>query len=201
MYNVRSLPLLNVCVQRGHQVFQSNACDIAARSNCFDAGMYYTVLLMMIVISIALVHHLSTVERRRRAIAECARIARVGAPIMIYVWALEGRKKPVPVQAQDQLVPWHLKSKFDKNNKESQSSKSADVSKNEFSDVLYRYYHLFVQGELEQLINSLDCRVKILESGYECENWYAVFEKVPWNADDDTKSGDDQDVKRHKSNE
>ncbi|XP_041457114.1 uncharacterized protein LOC121409278 [Lytechinus variegatus] len=76
-------------------------CDnlrLPYRSNCFDA-----------VISIAVVHHFATVERRIQAIQELARICRPGGLVMIYVWALEQKQRQF--DAQDVLVPWHLQPK------------------------------------------------------------------------------------------
>jgi alkylated DNA repair protein alkB family protein 8 len=81
------------------------------------------------VLSIAVLHHLSTPHRRRRAIAEMARALRVGGRGLVTVWALEqdkpartlARWRPVTVVEGkeeeegeggggegDYLVPWHL---------------------------------------------------------------------------------------------
>ena len=51
------------------------------------------------VLSVAVIHHIATVERRVRALRELARVLRVGGRVMISVWAMEqshrrvGRKK------------------------------------------------------------------------------------------------------------
>lgn len=54
------------------------------RSNLFDA-----------VISIGVIHHMSTEKRRTKAIQELARILKPGGKIMIYVWAMEQRLRKV----------------------------------------------------------------------------------------------------------
>uniref|UniRef100_A0A4W5NZ49 tRNA methyltransferase 9B n=1 Tax=Hucho hucho TaxID=62062 RepID=A0A4W5NZ49_9TELE len=51
------------------------------------------------------IHHLSTKERRIRAIKEMARTLRVGGRIMIYVWAMEQTRRKF--QKQDIFVPWN----------------------------------------------------------------------------------------------
>lgn len=56
---------------------------IAFRSNSFDA-----------CISIAVIHHLSTAERRANAIKELVRIVKPHGCVLIYVWALEQDKDP-----------------------------------------------------------------------------------------------------------
>ncbi|XP_075598130.1 putative tRNA methyltransferase 9B isoform X2 [Balearica regulorum gibbericeps] len=51
------------------------------------------------------IHHFSTEERRMRAIKEMARILRVGGQIMIYVWAMEQKRRRF--EKQDVFVPWN----------------------------------------------------------------------------------------------
>ncbi|XP_034614524.1 probable tRNA methyltransferase 9B isoform X2 [Trachemys scripta elegans] len=64
------------------------------RNECFDA-----------VLSIAVIHHFSTKERRVRAIKEMARTLRVGGQMMIYVWAMEQKRRKF--EKQDVFVPWN----------------------------------------------------------------------------------------------
>ena len=47
------------------------------------------------VISIAVIHHLSTVERRVKAIDELCRITRPGGTLLVYVWAFEQDRRKV----------------------------------------------------------------------------------------------------------
>lgn len=45
-------------------------------------------------------------------------------------------------------------------------------------DLVYkRYYHLFKQGELDELVSRSNT-AKILESGYDRDNWYIIAEKL-----------------------
>ncbi|XP_050434695.1 uncharacterized protein LOC126841927 isoform X2 [Adelges cooleyi] len=57
------------------------------------------------VLSIAVIHHFSTAERRVCAIRELARVLRIGGRIIITVWAMERRHRKF--QSQDVLMPWH----------------------------------------------------------------------------------------------
>ncbi len=47
------------------------------------------------VLSVAVIHHIVTVERRVRAIREIARTLKVGGRVMISVWAMEQRHRKV----------------------------------------------------------------------------------------------------------
>lgn len=47
------------------------------------------------VISVAVIHHFSTEERRLEAINELVRITKPGGTILIYVWAFEQQQKVV----------------------------------------------------------------------------------------------------------
>ena len=56
-------------------------------------------------LSIAVIHHIATVERRVRALRELARVLRVGGKVMISVWAMEQKHRKFA--SQDVLIPWH----------------------------------------------------------------------------------------------
>ena len=114
-------------------------------------------------ISIAVVHHLSTPQRRIQAVAAILELLRrpmgaeTGARALIYVWALEqkhSRRGWDEGDDQDVMVPWVMK-------------QGPEPGKT-FS----RYYHLYRQGELEHDI--VEAGGVILEAGYEKDNWWAV---------------------------
>lgn len=51
-----------------------------------------------------------------------------------------------------------------------------DSSKKQDGQQFLRYYHLFVEGEMEGLVEQLeDC--KLLQSFHEQGNWFVEFEK------------------------
>ncbi|XP_055752537.1 probable tRNA methyltransferase 9B isoform X1 [Salvelinus fontinalis] len=87
-------PLVDSARSQGHEVQLCDCLRLPYRDSCFDG-----------VLSIAVIHHLSTKERRIRAIKEMARTLRVGGRIMIYVWAMEQTRRKF--QKQDIFVPWN----------------------------------------------------------------------------------------------
>ena len=74
-----------VAIAKGRgQVMVSDCLTLPYKDNMFDAA-----------ICIAVLHHLSTEERRRDGISEMVRVLRHGGHGLIYVWAMEQKKKKV----------------------------------------------------------------------------------------------------------
>lgn len=73
-----SSSLISICGSRGHEVLVADAINLPYRSGFGDAA-----------ISIAVLHHLSTEERRKKAIEELVRIVHKGGKVLITVWAVE----------------------------------------------------------------------------------------------------------------
>lgn len=121
-------------------------------------------------ISIAVIHHLSNTERRLKAISELFRIIRKGGSCLIYVWAYEQDKK---FGGKDVFVPWNNQPKFENKVKETDTEKKVDEQKNTI--VYKRYYHLFDEGELEELVvqaaDKYGYTVEIKRAYYDHENW------------------------------
>lgn len=142
----RSIGLLQQSVahdSRRHAALGS-ALDLPYRDTCADAAM-----------SIAVIHHFSTLERRIAAVREAARVVRRGGRLLFTAWAWEQDKfKNEP--SQDLFVKWKLAG----------------------TDETYqRYYHLFEEGELERLCEQV-ASVKLVESYYDTDNWAVILEKV-----------------------
>jgi tRNA (uracil-5-)-methyltransferase TRM9 len=115
-------------------------------------------------ISIAVIHHLSTPERRREAIGAILDSLRNGGKALIYVWALEqksSRRGWDESHEQDVMVPWVMKSGKKNPNEDGSTEK-----------IFQRYYHLYRSGELEADIAAVGGEVS--ESGYEKDNWWAI---------------------------
>uniref|UniRef100_A0A3B4WE36 tRNA (carboxymethyluridine(34)-5-O)-methyltransferase n=1 Tax=Seriola lalandi dorsalis TaxID=1841481 RepID=A0A3B4WE36_SERLL len=207
----RSSALVQICAERGFQAFVSDALSVPLRTASCDA-----------CISIAVIHHFSTQERRLAAVRELVRLLRPGGRALIYVWAFEqeynkqrskylkeqnkehpGNLSPIndtsdgiqephgkarmhtsrhlednyrpgdsmqdvskvidgklsvhtnrtAFNTQDLLVPWHLKEGKRQGGEESGENCNRDPSPSESGPVpvFHRYYHVFQQGELEQL--------------------------------------------------
>lgn len=113
-------------------------------------------------ISIAVVHHLSTRERRVKAIEAILDTLKSNGKALIYVWALEQKNSRRGWDAggeQDVMVPW--------------VTKKGDTSATAESTKTYlRYYHLYQSNELEADIAAAGGRV--LDHGYEKDNWWAI---------------------------
>jgi len=133
------------------EVSQSDALRTPYRNGCMDAA-----------ISIAVIHHFSTNERRVASILELIRIVKDGGAVLIYVWAREQPKKRCEEASNgDVMIPWEVHKKFD-----------------EGETVHERYYHLFRKGELESLCTT-DKRIQAVasvESSYfDKENWCVIL--------------------------
>ncbi|XP_061420048.1 alkylated DNA repair protein alkB homolog 8 [Lethenteron reissneri] len=74
----RSAGLVGICEQRGFQALVCDALALPVRTGACDACL-----------SIAVIHHLSTQDRRLEALRELLRILRPGGRALVYVWALE----------------------------------------------------------------------------------------------------------------
>lgn len=77
-----SPPLIKICADRGHEVLVADAVNLPYRTDFGDAA-----------ISIAVLHHLSTDNRRRKAIEELVRVVKRGGFVLITVWAVEQEDK------------------------------------------------------------------------------------------------------------
>ncbi len=144
--------MLSVCREKGFEVTQGTVLKDPFRDGIFDFAL-----------SIAVIHHMRSRERRLKAIQEMLRVMRTGARGLIFVWAFEEnssvRRHKLTIldgNEQDVLVPWT------KNNCEN-------------TEVHQRYYHLFKRGELDELI--LTCGATIETSGYDRDNYYVIFNK------------------------
>lgn len=152
----RSFELLRICRQQDFDVTLVDGVFLPYRDSCFDA-----------VISVAVVHHLSTNALRRRFLAHFIRVLKRGGRGLIVVWALEkdtsGRKTKSNrgYEKADVMVQWQLQKKY---------------SNGEEEPVYQRYYHMFQGGELEWLLRSFG-EIEITQSWYERENWFVEIEK------------------------
>ncbi|XP_045695866.1 alkylated DNA repair protein alkB homolog 8 isoform X2 [Phyllostomus hastatus] len=92
----RSQNLVDICRERQFQAFISDALAVPIRSGSCDA-----------CISIAVVHHFATTERRVAALQELVRLLRPGGKALIYVWAMEQEynKKKSKYLREDRTSP------------------------------------------------------------------------------------------------
>lgn len=78
----RSQNLVDICRERQFQAFVCDALAVPIRSGSCDA-----------CISIAVIHHFATAERRVAALQELVRLLRPGGKALVYVWAMEQEYK------------------------------------------------------------------------------------------------------------
>ncbi|KAL8366101.1 hypothetical protein RB595_004734 [Gaeumannomyces hyphopodioides] len=156
---------------------------------------------------IAVVHHLSTRDRRVAAVAELLRCLRRGGTALVFVWALEqasSRRGWDKGSDQDLLVPWVMKGDQGRERKKnrakeegenrdtgaadsvaeandaiaaSQDPADADADAGAPDRTFHRYYHLYRKGELEEDVAAAGGVV--VDSGYERDNWWAIARRDP----------------------
>ncbi|KAI8900291.1 S-adenosyl-L-methionine-dependent methyltransferase [Globomyces pollinis-pini] len=154
----RSDELIKIVSEKGFEGLVCDGLSLGYKSNCFDFA-----------ISIAVIHHFSTAERRQQAIREILRILKPGGTVLIFVWALEQEKNSKRrFETQDEMVSW--KTPAPKSNAEDPQEPPKLVT-------YQRYYHLFVKGELDELaIGTGMC--EIIKSGYDRDNHYCILKKI-----------------------
>ena len=108
------------------------------------------------VLSVAVIHHLSNHERRREAILELVRILTIGGRLLIQVWAME--------------QPENSRRKF------TQQDNFVEFNNPQNTQSEYRFYHVFKEGELEDMIKNIP-NVTIISSYWEIGNWVMIIEK------------------------
>ena len=174
----RSFNLIQICGERSNMQFQTFVADsllLPLRSETFDN-----------VISIAVVHHFSNDSLRVQALSEMHRILRPGGTALVYVWAYEQEHKKFATQ--DVFVPWHLHDVYEENKKEDRKESKPEESKfidtaikdeDKQSTVYHRYYHVFIEGEMEKLIaENFAGKFDIVNKFYDHANWVVELKKL-----------------------
>jgi len=149
----RSTQLSRVCRARGHECVVADAASTPFRAAAFDAA-----------ISIAVIHHLSTARRRLRALCDLARIVRPGGSLLVSVWAAEQPRFRATARSQDVFVPWEY------------HQPRTHVEKGA-GKVFQRYYHLFVAGELEQLVAAVSPPLELVRCELDHDNYYVLCKR------------------------
>lgn len=145
--NDMCLPLLEICRKKS-DVSYSNGLNLPYKNESFDAA-----------ICVAVLHHLSTPERRKCFVKEMIRILKINGTAMITVWAREQSHKRVSkwsIQENgDAMIPWR--------------DKKGNI-------VSQRYYHLFNEEELRSFF--IDENVTVLQCFFEYDNWCIHIKKI-----------------------
>ncbi|XP_015126239.1 alkylated DNA repair protein alkB homolog 8 [Diachasma alloeum] len=176
----RSSGLTGICRKRSFEVFLSDCLQLPFKSNSLDAA-----------ISIAVIHHLSTPERRRSAFLEILRVLRPGGRCLIYVWAKEQHRN----SKDSTYLRFNPKKNEGSGSRELQKlfqGLALPVHENRtnfsHSDVLVpwkrkgggeflRYYHVFEEEEFVELCKGL-IESTVERIYYDQGNWCTILKKI-----------------------
>lgn len=173
---------MDICRKRGFEVLQCDCLYLPYRDDSVD-----------VAISIAVIHHLSTRERRQRAISEMVRVLRPRGRCLIYVWAMDQRKDSAdslylkhnkkPKETEDQsainherISEYHLTLPIHKNRTNFVHSDMLVPWKKKSGEYFLRYYHVFREDELTKLCTEIPA-ASIKEVYYDQGNWCVILEK------------------------
>ncbi|KAL3907866.1 MAG: hypothetical protein SGILL_008698, partial [Bacillariaceae sp.] len=146
-------------------------------------------------ICIAVMHHLSTLDRRIRCIEELVRIVKPGGRINVQAWAMEqGEDSRRRFAATDVFVPFNAQPKYldQSTSFKNESSPSpaplksvaemyseaydtADYDERKGLVVFQRYCHLYRAGEMDEIVQQI-AGVRLVESGYETGNHFVILQ-------------------------
>ena len=164
----RSGNLLSIAKEKNinAQCFIADSLKLPIKSESFDAA-----------ISIAVIHHFSNELLRIQALKEIFRVIKKNGKVLIYVWAMEQKEKKF--KEQDNFVPWHLQKKYENESKVETLENGPNITedKNINCKVYQRYYHVFIKGELEDIINKTGDNVEIIKSYFDHANWCCIVQK------------------------
>ena len=168
----------------------ADCMNVPMRTNSCDAA-----------ICIAVMHHLSTENRRRRCIEELARIVKPGGLINVQAWAItqeEGSRRTFA--ASDVFVPFNAQPKHLKLGESEQNGRHTTFDDENVADiqsaaevyskalnaeydeqkglvVFQRYCHMYRKGELEKIASTIS-NVELVESGFESGNYFIILKAL-----------------------
>lgn len=149
---------------------QADALSLPHRAASMDAAL-----------SVAVIHHLASPERRVEALAELDRVLAPGGRALVSAWAMEKARSKRDswerIGSQDFLVPWRLPAEMTGESLP-ESTTLDDTGK---SYVLKRFYHLFREGELSASVppSARSCVESEFSDG---SNWILLLRKPSHHA-------------------
>eukprot|EP01132_Coremiostelium_polycephalum_P003752 gene3752-4672_t len=171
-----------ICNEKGFQSLVADNLYLPYQSNSFDHA-----------ISIAVIHHFSTFQRRLDALKEIIRVLKPGGTLLVTAWAITQKWKGKQYENQDVMVPWLFQNQFtisDKNEEKNTTTTTTNSSTNDNNnenlkqihkagqsyEVYQRYYHLFDDGEFESLFKEIP-QVEIISNDLDHDNYYCFVKK------------------------
>ncbi|KAH7642083.1 Alkylated DNA repair protein alkB 8 [Dermatophagoides farinae] len=190
----RSINLLKICHQRNLETFLDNCLyvDQTIREQVFDA-----------IISIAVIHHMVTEQRRVRAIHAILNLLAIDGLALIYVWAFEQKHEGsaskylkttetvINMEQDDENTSFQGTLSIHQNRTEFReqdilvpwTKKITNDKQSELSEKFFRFYHVFQREELENLVNMVAQKetrysIRIEKSYYDEGNWCVIVRKT-----------------------
>jgi tRNA (uracil-5-)-methyltransferase TRM9 len=137
---------VDMCKKKNLDVIQGDMSSLPYENESFD-----------FVMSIAVLHHLDSQEKRVKALDEMFRVCKKGGKIFVLVWAFEQEESSKrKFKSKDEMVSWFSR---------------------EDGNTYYRYYHLYSKDELEEEFSKTDNKFDTNRSFYEMGNWGLIIEK------------------------
>jgi ubiquinone/menaquinone biosynthesis C-methylase UbiE len=137
---------VDICKKKNLNVIQGDMLKLPYENEEFD-----------FVMSIAVLHHLDTEEKRVQALNEMFRVCKKNGKIFILVWAFEQEESSKrKFKTKDEMVSWFSR---------------------EDGNTYYRYYHLYSKNELAEEFQKTKNNFEVLKSLYEMGNWGIIVEK------------------------
>ncbi|KAM9953569.1 hypothetical protein ACTFIR_008653 [Dictyostelium discoideum] len=170
----------SICNEKHYESLVADNLYLPYKSDSFDYA-----------ISIAVIHHFSTFERRTEALREIIRVLKSGSTLLITSWAMTQKWKGKNYDYQDVMVPWLFQNQFDMTKKQQQDENQKDENNNNNNEneedkiieksgsqyeVYHRYYHLFEDGEFEKMVSQIpEC--EMVENNLDHDNYYCFIKK------------------------
>lgn len=138
-----------------------------------------------VCLSIAVIHHLSTLERRLAALKEALRIVRPDGRVLLYVWAIEQDVDSIGGRMfdnSDVFVPW---SKANVANHQSSAGIIDPDAKRpvDKDDSLLRFYHVFSREDILSLCESVGSMAKLESISFDANNWACLLRRLADRSD------------------
>ena len=143
-----SKKMVNICLKKKYQALCGDCNSLPFQDNSFDYS-----------IAVAVFHHLSSENRRLKAIHEMVRVLKKGAKGLITFWSLENQEKE------------KKKRKFTKGNNYIKWTNRHDKDK-----ILYRYLYIHDEEMVYNLFHNIK-NIEIIKIFNEHGNWIIEFLK------------------------
>ena len=98
---------VDICKNKGKNTQYSCCCELPFIDNTFDYA-----------VCVSVIHHLSTHERRMKAIQEMIRVVKPGGKMLFNMWSVENQEKRNFIQG-DNFVAWNMRPTKSETNQES----------------------------------------------------------------------------------